>query len=90
MRDDHVRIMSNIGPLPNGLRSFRGEYANAVFIAAALIPLLFAAAVLWILPVGGLSVDRGAMAARARSLCRAGERPCSPRQDCRPCGELPR
>ena len=56
--------MSNIRQSPNGLTSLRGEYANTVFIAAALIPPLFAAAVLWILPVAGLSVDRSAMAAR--------------------------
>ncbi|MGC1407435.1 MAG: glycosyltransferase family 87 protein [Acetobacteraceae bacterium] len=56
--------MSNIRPSPSGLRWLRGEYASTVFIAAALLPTLFAAAVLWILPVGGLSVDRSAMAAR--------------------------
>ncbi len=56
--------MSNIRPSPSGLRCLRGEYASTVFIAAALIPPLFAAAVLWVLPVGGLSVDRSAMAAR--------------------------
>jgi glycosyl transferase family 87 len=56
--------VSNIRQSPNGLTSLRGEYANTVFIAAALIPPLFAAAVLWILPVAGLSVDRSAMAAR--------------------------
>ena len=64
MRDDHVRIMSNIGPLPRRAEILPRGVRERRFIAAALIPLLFAAAVLWILPVGGLSVDRNAMAAR--------------------------
>jgi hypothetical protein len=41
-----------------------GEYARAAFLTAALLPPLLVAAVLWILPVGELTTDRTAMAAR--------------------------
>jgi glycosyl transferase family 87 len=40
------------------------EYQRAAFLAVALLPSLFAAAVLWILPVGDLTADRTALAAR--------------------------
>jgi Glycosyltransferase family 87 len=40
------------------------EYARAAFLVTALLPPLFAMIVLWILPVGELSADRTAMAAR--------------------------
>jgi hypothetical protein len=40
------------------------EYARAAFLVTALMPPLFAMIVLWILPVGELSADRTAMAAR--------------------------
>src|SRR3984893_2275225 len=40
------------------------EYPRTAFVAVALLPSLFAAAVLWILPVGHLTADRTALAAR--------------------------
>jgi hypothetical protein len=40
------------------------KYSRAAFLVTALLPSLFAMVVLWILPVGELSADRTAMAAR--------------------------